>query len=84
MYDFYPFVDNKKYTTLVKRESIAVILFSIIAIIVSIVALLQLYSIMESIWMKLMAISFVTIPLVVIYNDYRINVEKENWQEDQI
>lgn len=49
MYDFYPFVDNKKYTTLVKRESIAVILFSIIAIIVSIVALLQLYSIMESI-----------------------------------
>lgn len=84
MYDFYLFVDNKKYTTLVKRESIAVILFSIIAIIVSIVALLQLYSIMESIWMKLMAISFVTIPLVVIYNDYRINVEKENWQEDQI
>ena len=84
MYDFYSFIDNKKYTTMVRRESIVIILSAITAIIVSIVALLQLYSIMESIWMKLMAISFVTIPLVVIYNDYRINVEKENWQEDQI
>lgn len=78
MYDFYQFTDNKRYTTLVKRESIAIILFAIIAIIVSIVALLELYVIMRSIWIKLIAISFVTIPLVVIYNDYRINIEKEN------
>lgn len=78
MYDFYQFTDNKRYTTLVKRESITIILFAIIAIIVSIVALLELYAIMGSIWIKLIAISFVTIPLVVVYNDYRINIEKEN------
>ena len=78
MYDFYQFTDNKKYTTMVKREAITIILFAIIAIIVSIVALLELYIVMQSIWMKLMAISFVTIPLVVVYNDYRINIEKEN------
>lgn len=81
MYDFYQFTDNKKYTTMVKREAIIIILFAIIAIIVSIVALLELYIAMQSIWMKLMAISFVTIPLVVVYNDYRINIEKENQQE---
>lgn len=81
MYDFYQFTDNKRYTTLVKRESITIILFAIIAIIVSIVALLEMYIIMRSIWIKLIAISFVTIPLVVIYNDYRINIEKENQLE---
>lgn len=56
MYDFYQFTDNKKYATIVKREAIAVILFAIIAIIVSIVALLELYTVMQSIWIKLMAI----------------------------
>lgn len=81
MYDFYQFTDNKKYTTMVKRESIIVILFAIIAIIVSIIALLELYKIMQSIWIKLMAILLVTIPLAVIYNDYRINVDKENSEE---
>ena len=78
MYDFYQFTDNKKYATMVKREAIAIILFAIIAIIVSIVALLELYVIMQSIWMKLLAISLVMIPLAVVYNDYRINVDKEN------
>lgn len=81
MYDFYQFTDNKKYATMVKRESITIILFAIIAIIVSIVALLELYTVMQSIWIKLMAISFVTIPLVVVYNDYKINIEKENKEE---
>lgn len=78
MYDFYQFTDNKKYTTMVKREAIIIILFAIIAIIVSIVALLELYVIMQSIWMKLLAISLVMLPLAVVYNDYRINVDKEN------
>lgn len=78
MYDFYQFTDNKKYTTMVKREAITIILFAIIAIIVSIVALLELYVVMQSIWIKLITISFVTIPLVVVYNDYKINIEKEN------
>lgn len=81
MYDFYQFTDNKKYATMVKRESIVIILFAIIAIIVSIIALLELYVIMQSIWIKLFAISFVTIPLVVVYNDYKINIEKENNSE---
>lgn len=33
------------------------------------------------IWMKMLVIAFVTIPLVVVYNDYRINVIKENQLE---
>lgn len=78
MYDFYQFTDNKKYTTIVKRASIAIIIASIIAIIVSIVALLKLYVIMQSIWIKLIAILLVTLPLMVVYNDYRINIYKEN------
>ena len=78
MYDFYQYTDNKKYVTIVRRESIAIIFFSIIAIIGAIMALLELYAVMQSIWIKLIAISFVTIPLIVVYNDYRINVKKEN------
>lgn len=78
MYDFYRFTDNIHYTKMVKRESIAIIFFSIVAIIVSIIALLELYTIMKSMCVKLLAISFVTLPLVFVYNDYRINVKKEN------
>lgn len=78
MYDFYQFTDNKKYTTIVKREAITIIIFSIVAIIVSIVALLELYVIMQSIWIKLIAILFVTLPLIVVYNDYITNIYKEN------
>lgn len=81
MYDFYRFTDNKHYTKMVKRESIAIIFFSIVAIIVSIIALLELYTIMKSMRVKLLAISFVTLPLVFVYNDYRINVKKENETE---
>lgn len=78
IYDFYQFTDNKKYTTMVKRESITIILCAIIAIIVSIVALLGLYTVMQSIWIKLITIFLVTTPIVVVYNDYKINVVKEN------
>ena len=74
MYDFYQFTDNKKYVTMVKRESIAVIFFAI-------VALLDFINVMHFIWMKMLVIAFVTIPLVVVYNDYRINVIKENQLE---
>lgn len=81
MYDFYQFTDNKKYSTMVKRESIAIVWFAIIAIIVSIVAILELYVVMKSIWIKLLVIFFVTIPLAVVYNDYKINIEKENRAE---
>lgn len=78
IYDFYQFTDNKRYTTMVKRESITIILCAIIAIIVSIVALLGLYTVMQSIWIKLITIFLVTTPIVVVYNDYKINVVKEN------
>ena len=70
MYDFYQYTDNKKYVTIVRRESIAII--------GALMALLEFYAVMQSIWIKLIAISFVTIPLIVVYNDYRINVKKEN------
>lgn len=78
MYDFYQFTDNKKYTSMVKRESITIIFFAIVAVIISIIALAELYGIMKSIWIKLLVLSFVTIPIVVVYNDYKINIEKEN------
>lgn len=81
MYDFYQFTDNKKYVTIIKREAIAVILFAIVAIIASIVALLDVVNIMRCIWIKMVVIAFVTIPLGVVYNDYRINVIKENQLE---
>ena len=74
MYDFYQFTDNKKYVHLIKSEAIAVIFLSIVAIIVSIIALLDIYVIMQSIWIKLIAIFLVTIPLIVVYNDYKLNV----------
>ena len=78
MYDFYQFTDNKMYTTMVKREAIAIILFSAIAIIVSITGLVEINDIFKSIWVRLLIIAFVTIPLAVVYNDYKINVFKEN------
>lgn len=78
MYDFYQFTDNKQYTTMVKREAIAVMFFAVIAIIVSIVALLELYTIMHSICIKLAAVFLVTLPLAVVYNDYKVNIKKEN------
>lgn len=81
VYDFYPFTDNTKYTTMVKREAIIVIFFAIISIIISIIALLDLYDIMETIVIKLLSILFVTIPLIVTYNDYVINVKKESQLE---
>lgn len=81
MYDFYRFTDNKRYATMVKRESITIIFFAIVAIIVLIIALAELYVIMKSIWIKLFVLSFVTIPIVVVYNDYKINIVKENKSE---
>lgn len=81
MYDFYRFTDNKRYVTMVKRESITIIFLAIVAIIVSIIALAELYAIMKSIWIKLFVLSFVTIPIVVVYNDYKINIVKENKSE---
>ena len=82
MYDFYQFTDNKRYTTMVKREAIAVIFSAIIAIVVSIIALLDLYVFMRTLWMKLLVIFLVTLPLIFVYNDYKMNVKKENEFEE--
>ena len=54
---------------------------SIIAIILTMVALLELTEIMKLIWIKLLVICFVTIPLIVVYNDYKMNVKQENERE---
>jgi len=81
MYDFYKFTDNKKYATKVKRESITIMIFAIFAIGISINALAELYFNMKPIGIKLFVLSFVTIPIVVVYDDYKINVMKENKSE---
>lgn len=78
MYDFYHFTDNKKYTTTVQKESITVIFFSIISIIISVVALLNVYAFLKPIWIKLIVVLFISIPLIIIYSDYKINIIKEN------
>ena len=82
MYDFYPFTNNIRYISIIKQSAITVILLSIIAIIVSIIALLGTYSIMQSIWIKVFAIFLVTIPLIVVYHDYTVIVKKENKPEE--
>ena len=82
IYDFYKFTNNKKYVAMVKRESIIVIMCSLVAIIVSIIALLGVYEIMQHILMRVLSIFLVTIPIIVIYNDYKINVYRENEIEE--
>lgn len=82
IYDFHKFTNNKKYVTMVKRESIIVIMCSLVAIIVSIIALLGVYEIMQHILMRVLSIFLVTIPIIVIYNDYKINVYRENEIEE--
>ena len=77
-YDFYPYTDNTKYTAVVKKEAIIVVFFSIVAVISSITALLELYPVMETIWTRLLSIFLVVIPLFVVYSDYKLNTEKEN------
>lgn len=83
IYDFYKFTNNKKYVAMVKRESIIVIMCSLVAIIiVPIIALLGVYEIMQHILMRVLSIFLVTIPIIVIYNDYKINVYRENEIEE--
>ena len=58
------------------------IMCSLVAIIVSIIALLGVYEIMQHILMRVLSIFLVTIPIIVIYNDYKINVYRENEIEE--
>lgn len=81
VYDFYQFTDNKRYVVMVKRESIAIIFFAIAASIISVIALTRLYEFTQWILVKLLVIFMVTLPIIVVYNDYRINIKKENDSE---
>lgn len=81
VYDFYQFTDNKRYVVMVKRESIAIIFFAIAAFIISVIALTRLYEFTQWILVKLLVIFMVTLPIIVVYNDYRINIKKENDSE---
>lgn len=78
IYDFYRYTDNKKYDVFIKNESIAVVICAIVSIIISIIALLGLYNVMDTFCIRLLIILLVTIPLWVVYNDYKKNVDKEN------
>ena len=78
IYDFYPYADNTKNTSVVKTESIIVIFFSIVAIVASITALSDVYTAMNATWMKLICIFLVVIPLFVVFSDYKLNIKKEN------
>lgn len=78
MYDFYQYTDNLKYIPMIKREAIAIILCSIVAIIIAIIGLHGVYIFVQIIYTKLFVILLVTLPLVVVYHDYKANVDKEN------
>lgn len=78
IYDFYPYTDNIKNTSVVKKESIIVVFSSIVAIIASITALSDVYTAMNATWMKFICIFLIVIPLFVVYSDYKLNIKKEN------
>lgn len=81
MYDFYKFTDNRLYGLILHRESIIAIVSAIFAIIVSVIGIIEIYQITNSIWMKLLTILLVTIPLIFVYNDYKMNRNQENKKE---
>ena len=78
LYDFYKTTDNTLYSKLVRRESIAVCMVGTIAIIYSIIALTGTYTWMSSMIAKLMGVLLVALPIIFIYYDYHLNIEKEN------
>lgn len=80
IYDFAPFTNNIKYNVIIKRESIFVIFSSLAAAILSIIALLGAYAFTRYIWIKLLGIFCVSIPLAVVYYDYKMNIKKESEQ----
>ena len=78
LYDFYKTTDNKLYDKVVKRESITVCVFAVIAIIYSIVALIGSYDVLSNMLAKLIGVFLVALPLIFIWYDYRLNVMKED------
>lgn len=82
MYEFYYFTNNKKYENKILKPSIAIILFSIVAIMFSILALLETVDFTKTYACKFINIAFVTLPIIVLYNDYKRNVIKENRLEE--
>ena len=78
IYDFSAYIDNLKYNKIIKRESIAVLMFSLIAGVFSVIGLLGIYAFMECMIIKLVGIFFVALPLAVVYYDYKMNIGREN------
>lgn len=77
-YDFWPSTSNLLYDEIVRRESNIVIGMSVISFVVSIIAVLGKYEIMDRIVMKGFNIFLVAAPLLVVYHDYKMNIMKEN------
>lgn len=85
MYDFYRFTDNKLYEKEISSRTKIIIIFSVIAIIASIIGMINIYpKITQNIWGKLISILLVALPLVIVYGDYKINIEKENETEESV
>lgn len=78
IYDFAPFIENKKYSKKIKNESIGAIIAAVLAIIASIAGLFGKYAFMNTIIARLICIFLVALPLLFIYNDYKLNIKKED------
>ena len=78
IYDFYPMTNNRLYTKTVKNESMMICVCALVAIIYSILALLDMYLWMNHIFFKILGIILVSIALYVIWSDYQVNIEKED------
>ena len=78
VYDFFTYTNNIIYNDTVRRESITVIICAVIAVILSIVSLLEIYAYTEYLRIKLLGILMVALPLIIVYGDYKLNIKKEN------
>lgn len=78
MYDFYKCADNRLYKPVVKRHAITIILFASFGIILSIAAITESYPVFQLSKMKFFVIMLVSVPLYVVFYDYKVNEKKEN------
>lgn len=82
LYDFYRFTDNKHYTKEITRRVKIMVILSVIALIVSIIGMINIYpAFTTSIFGKLFSILLVAAPLCVVYGDHKLNIEKEDESE---
>lgn len=85
LYDFYRFVDNKQYVKEITRLVKIVMVLSAIALIVSIIGMINIYPAFTSnICGKLFSISLAAAPLYVVYGDHKLNIKKEDKTEGSL